>query len=83
MGYATASGLGPVTQVTGIDQSGRRPRSEQSPDTTSAPRSDPMSYHEFLAYLYDHDATRTLAVGLAQAVKETGKAPAARVPAKV
>lgn len=42
-----------------------------------------MSYHEFLAYLYDHDATRTLAVGLAQAVKENGKAPAERVPAKV
>ena len=41
-----------------------------------------MSYHEFLAYLYDHETTRTLAVGLAQAVEETKKAPA-RVPAKV
>ncbi|MFM7061008.1 MAG: hypothetical protein ACKO72_09115 [Actinomycetes bacterium] len=42
-----------------------------------------MSYHEFLAYLYDHDATRTLAVGLAQAVNESAKKPAAKVPAKV
>lgn len=42
-----------------------------------------MSYHEFLAYLYDHDATRTLAVGLAQAVKESGKTANAKVPAKV
>ena len=40
-----------------------------------------MSYHEFLAYLYDHETTRTLAVGLAQAVKENRKAPAPRVPA--
>jgi hypothetical protein len=41
-----------------------------------------MSYHEFLAYLYDHETTRSLAVGLAQAVKEQRtdtKAPAARV----
>jgi len=42
-----------------------------------------MSYHEFLAYLYDHETTRSLAVGLAQAVKESGKTATAKVPAKV
>ncbi|MFM7271201.1 MAG: hypothetical protein ACKO2C_06160 [Actinomycetes bacterium] len=36
-----------------------------------------MSYHEFLAYLYDHETTRDLAVRVAQAVAETAKpAPA-------
>jgi hypothetical protein len=29
-----------------------------------------MSYHEFLAYLYDHEISRDLAVGIAQAVAE-------------
>ncbi|CAB4656438.1 unannotated protein [freshwater metagenome] len=29
-----------------------------------------MSYHEFLAYLYDHETSRDLAVGIAQAVAE-------------
>ncbi|MSX81719.1 MAG: hypothetical protein F2736_02915 [Actinobacteria bacterium] len=29
-----------------------------------------MSYHEFLAYLYDHETSRDLAVGIAQAVTE-------------
>lgn len=29
-----------------------------------------MSYHEFLAYLYDHETSRDLAVGIAQAVSE-------------
>ena len=29
-----------------------------------------MSYHEFLAYLYDHETSRHLAVGIAQAVAE-------------
>ena len=42
-----------------------------------------MSYHEFLAYLYDHETTRSLAVGLAQAVNESGKKPAVKVPARV
>ena len=32
-----------------------------------------MSYHEFLAYLYDHEATRDLAVALVDATQHTAR----------
>ena len=41
-----------------------------------------MSYHEFLAYLYDHEATRDLAVRVAQAVAETSKPAPAPAPTR-
>ncbi len=46
----------------------RRFRQQIAKDTSQM--ENQMSYHEFLAYLYDHETSRDLAVGIAQAVAE-------------
>jgi hypothetical protein len=34
-----------------------------------------MTYHEFLAYLFDRESTRHLAIAIAKAVRSTGEVP--------